>query len=284
MASFVSLQEAVARNVRDGDIVALEGFTHLIPYAAGHELIRQGRRGLTLIRMTPDIIYDQLIGMGAAEKLVFSWGGNPGVGSLHRMRDAIENGWPRPLAVEEHSHAAMANAYEAGAANLPFAAFRGYLGADLAKVNPRIKSVTCPFTGEVLAAVPAIRPDVAIIHAQKADRAGNILIEGIIGVQKQAVLAARRSIVTVEERVESFAGTHRNACILPHWTVSAIALVPGGAHPSYAQGYYMRDNAYYLAWDAIAREREGFLGWMKENVLGKGPEAFRAHARGGAHV
>jgi len=284
MASFVSLQEAVARNVRDGDTLALEGFTHLIPYAAGHELIRQGRRGLTLIRMTPDIIYDQLIGMGAAEKLVFSWGGNPGVGSLHRMRDAIENGWPRPLAVEEHSHAAMANAYEAGAANLPFAAFRGYLGADLAKVNPRIKSVTCPFTGEVLAAVPAIRPDVAIIHAQKADRAGNILIEGIIGVQKQAVLAARRSIVTVEERVESFAGTHPNACILPHWTVGAIALVPGGAHPSYAQGYYMRDNAYYLAWDAIAREREGFLAWMKENVLGKGPEAFRAHAREGAHV
>jgi len=283
MASFVSLQEAVARNVRDGDIVALEGFTHLIPYAAGHELIRQGRRGLTLIRMTPDIIYDQLIGMGAAEKLVFSWGGNPGVGSLHRMRDAIENGWPRPLAVEEHSHAAMANAYEAGAANLPFAAFRGYLGADLAKVNPRIKSVTCPFTGEVMAAVPAIRPDVAIIHAQKADRAGNILIEGIIGVQKQAVLAARRSIVTVEEKVESFAGTHPNACILPHWTVGAIALVPGGAHPSYAQGYYMRDNAYYLAWDAIAREREGFLAWMKENVLGKGPEAFRAHAREGAH-
>ena len=283
MASFVSLQEAVARNVRDGDIVALEGFTHLIPYAAGHELIRQGRHGLTLIRMTPDIIYDQLIGMGAAEKLVFSWGGNPGVGPLHRMRDAIENGWARPLAVEEHSHAAMANAYEAGAANLPFAAFRGYLGADLAKVNPRIKSVTCPFTGEVLAAVPAIRPDVAIIHAQKADRAGNILIEGIVGVQKQAVLAARRSIVTVEERVESLADTHPNACILPHWTVGAIAVVPGGAHPSYAQGYYMRDNAYYLAWDAIAREREGFLAWIKENVLGKGPEAFRAHAREGAH-
>ena len=283
MASFVSLQEAVAANVRDGDTVALEGFTHLIPYAAGHELIRRGCRGLTLIRMTPDIIYDQLIGMGAAEKLIFSWGGNPGVGSLHRMRDAVENGWPQPLAIEEHSHAAMANAYEAGAANLPFAAFRGYLGADLAKVNPRIKSVTCPFTGEVLAAVPAIRPDVAIIHAQKADRAGNILIEGIIGVQKQAVLAARRSIVTVEERVESFAGTHPNACILPHWTVGAIALVPGGAHPSYAQGYYMRDNAYYLAWDAIAREREGFLAWMKENVLGKGPEAFRAHAREGAH-
>jgi glutaconate CoA-transferase, subunit A len=283
MASFVSLPEAVAANVRDGDIVALEGFTHLIPYAAGHELIRQQRRGLTLVRMTPDIIYDQLIGMGAAEKLIFSWGGNPGVGSLYRMRDAIENGWPRPLAIEEHSHAAMANAYEAGAANLPFAAFRGYLGADLAKVNPRIKSVTCPYSGEVLATVPAIRPDVAIIHAQKADRAGNVLIEGIVGVQKQAVLAAKRSIVTVEERVESFDGVHSNACILPHWTVGAITVVPGGAHPSYAQGYYMRDNAYYLAWDAISREREGFLAWMKENVLAKGPEAFLAHAGGRHH-
>jgi len=283
MASFVSLPEAVAANVRDGDIVALEGFTHLIPYAAGHELIRQQRRGLTLVRMTPDIIYDQLIGMGAAEKLIFSWGGNPGVGSLYRMRDAIENGWPRPLAIEEHSHAAMANAYEAGAANLPFAAFRGYLGADLAKVNPRIKSVTCPYSGEVLATVPAIRPDVAIIHAQKADRAGNVLIEGIVGVQKQAVLAAKRSIVTVEERVESFDGVHSNACILPHWTVGAITVVPGGAHPSYAQGYYIRDNAYYLAWDAISREREGFLAWMTENVLAKGPEAFLAHAGGRHH-
>ena len=283
MASFVSLPEAVAANVHDGDIVALEGFTHLIPYAAGHELIRQQRRGLTLVRMTPDIIYDQLIGMGAAEKLIFSWGGNPGVGSLYRMRDAVENGWPRPLAIEEHSHAAMANAYEAGAANLPFAAFRGYLGADLAKVNPKIKSVTCPYTGEVLATVPAIRPDVAIIHAQKADRAGNVLIEGIVGVQKQAVLAAKRSIVTVEERVESFDGVHSNACILPHWTVGAITVVPGGAHPSYAQGYYIRDNAYYLAWDAISREREGFLAWMKENVLAKGPEAFLAHAGGRHH-
>src|SRR5215831_3707527 len=206
MARILSLAEAVEECIRDGDSVALEGFTHLIPYAAGHEIIRQHKRRLALIKMTPDIIFDQLIGMGCADKLVFSWGGNPGVGSLFRFRDAVENGWPRPLAVEEHSHAAMANAYEAGAANLPFAAFRGYLGADLAKVNPRIKSVTCPFTGEQLAAVPAIRPDVAIIHAQKADRAGNILIEGIIGVQKQAVLAAKRSVVTVEERVESLAG------------------------------------------------------------------------------
>src|SRR6201987_5421187 len=219
MAKIVSISDAVAELIHDGDQIACEGFTHLIPFAAGHEIIRQKRKNLTLIRMTPDLIYDQMIGMGCADKAVVSWGGNPGVGSLHRFRDAIENGWPRPLAIEEHSHAAMANAYEAGAANLPFAAFRGYLGADLAKVNPKIKSVTCPYTGEVLATVAAIRPDVAIIHAQKADRPGNVLIEGIVGVQKQAVLAAKRSIVTGEERVESLKGVHSNACILPHWTV-----------------------------------------------------------------
>ncbi len=193
MAEFLSLSEAIGRNLQDGDQVAMEGFTHLIPFAAGHEVIRQGRKRLTLIRMTPDLIYDQLIGVGAAEKLVFSWGGNPGVGSLHRLRDAVENGWPHPLALEEHSHAAMANAYEAGAANLPFAMFRGYKGVDLPKVNPAIRSITCPYTGEVLATVPAIRPDVAIIHAQRADRAGNVLLEGIVGVQKEAVLAAQRA-------------------------------------------------------------------------------------------
>jgi glutaconate CoA-transferase subunit A len=279
MAAFLSLREAVEECVKDGDTVAMEGFTHLIPQAAGHEVIRQGRRHLTLVRMTPDIIYDQLIGMGAADKLVFSWGGNPGVGSLHRMRDAIENGWPHPLAIEEHSHAAMANAYDAGAANLPFAVFRGYRGADLVKVNPNIKTIACPFTGEELAAVPAIRPDVAIIHAQKADRAGNVLIEGIIGAQKQVVLAARHSIVTVEEIVESFTGVHPNACILPGWVVSAIAVVSGGAHPSYVHGYYKRDNAFYKNWDDIARERESFIAWMRAHVLDQGPEAFAAHAR-----
>jgi glutaconate CoA-transferase subunit A len=182
MSRVMSLNEAVEANVRDGDTVAMEGFTHLIPHAAGHEVIRQGRKNLTLIRMTPDLIYDQLVGMGCAAKMVFSWTGNPGVGSLHRVRDAVENGWPRPLALEEHSHAGMANAYEAGAAGLPCAIFRGYIGADLPKVNPRIKSIECPFSGEVLAAVPAIRPDVTIIHAQRADRAGNVMIEGIVGV------------------------------------------------------------------------------------------------------
>ncbi len=274
MAALVSLREAVAAHVRDGDTIAMEGFTHLIPYAAGHEVIRQQRRSLTLIRMTPDILYDQMIGMGCAERLIFSWGGNPGVGSLHRMRDAVENHWPHKLELAEHSHAAMANAYEAGAANLPFAMLRGYIGADLPKVNPAIKSITCPYTGEVLATVPAIRPDVAIIHALRADRQGNVLLEGITGVQKEAVLAAKRSIITVEEIVEDFGPRNANAVILPHWTIGAIVAVPGGAHPSYAHGYYKRDNAFYIAWDAIARDRETFLAWMKENVMQAGPEAF----------
>jgi glutaconate CoA-transferase subunit A len=279
MSRFLSLAEAVEETLRDGDAVAMEGFTHLIPFAAGHEVIRQRRRCLTLIRMTPDLIYDQLIGMGCAEKLVFSWVGNPGVGSLHRFRDAYERGWPVPIVIEEHSHAAMANAYAAGAAGLPFAVFRGYLGVDLPKVNANIKRVTCPFTAEELAAVPAIRPDVAVIHALKADRAGNVLIEGIVGTQKEVVLAAKRSMVTVEEVVEDFGARSPNAVILPSWTVGAIACVPGGAHPSYAHGYYKRDNAYYKAWDAISRERDTFLAWMKTNVLEQGPDAFAVHAR-----
>ncbi|GIK79869.1 MAG: CoA transferase subunit A [Pseudorhodoplanes sp.] len=279
MARVLPLAEAVEAIVRDGDSVAMEGFTHLIPHAAGHEIIRQSRKHLTLIRMTPDILYDQLIGMGCADRLVFSWGGNPGVGSLYRLRDAVENGWPHRLEVEEHSHAAMANAYEAGAAGLPFAVLRGYIGTDLPKVNPRIKSVTCPYTGEVLATVPAHRPDVAVIHALKADREGNVLLEGILGVQKEAVLAAERALVTVEEVVDDFGPRSLNACILPAWTVSAVAVVPGGAFPSYAQGYYKRFNAFYKEWDGIARERDTFLAWMKENVLTKTPDAFAARVR-----
>jgi glutaconate CoA-transferase subunit A len=275
----MSLAEAVGANVRDGDTVAIEGFTHLIPHAAGHEVIRQARRHLTLIRMTPDLIYDQLIGMGCVDKVVFAWCGNPGIGSLHRIRDAIESGWQQPLAYEEHSHAAMANAYEAGAAGLPFAVFRGYIGVDLPKVNPTIRTIACPYTGETLATVPAIRPDVAIIHALRADGAGNVLLEGIVGVQKEAVLAAKRSIVTVEERVEDFGVRSPNAVILPSWTIGAIVVAPGGAHPSYAHGYYKRDNAFYRKWDEISRDREGFLAWMKANVLERGPEGFAAQLR-----
>lgn len=266
-ARVMSLAAAVEECVHDGDAVAMEGFTHLIPFAAGHELIRQGRKRLSLYRMTPDLVYDQLIGMGCAERLVFSWGGNPGVGSLHRLRDAVENGWPNPLALSEHSHAAMANAYDAGAAGLPCAIFRGYAGVDLPKVNPSIRWVDCPFSGERLAAVPAIRPDVAIIHAQRADAEGNVLLEGIVGVQQQAVLAARRSIVTVEEQVQEFGPRSPNAVILPSWTVSAIAIVPRGAHPSYAHGYYSRDNNFYIEWDKIARDRDSFLAWMRKHVL-----------------
>ena len=279
MAEFLSLSDAIGRNLFDGDQVAMEGFTHLIPFAAGHEVIRQGKKRLTLVRMTPDLIYDQLIGVGAVEKLIFSWGGNPGVGSLHRLRDAVENSWPRPLALEEHSHAAMANAYEAGAANMPFAMFRGYKGVDLPKVNPTIRSVTCPYTGEALATVPALRPDVSIIHAQRADRAGNVLLEGIVGVQKEAVLAAKRAIVTVEELVEDFGPRSPNAVILPAWTIAAIAVVPGGAFPSYAHGYYKRANAFYKAWDAIARDRDTFLKWIDENVLKKSAADFAQYAK-----
>ncbi|HXF81929.1 MAG TPA: CoA-transferase [bacterium] len=268
-AQLLSLSEAIAAHVHDGDTVALEGFTHLIPFAAGHEIIRQGRRDLTLVRMTPDLIYDQLIGMGCARKLIFSWGGNPGVGSLHRFRDAVEHGWPRPLEIEEHSHAGMAAAYAAGAAGLPCAILKGYAGTDLARVAPHVRTIECPFTGERLTAIPALRPDVTIIHAQRADRAGNVLLEGIIGVQKEAVLAARRAVVTVEELVDDLRPPSPNSVVLPSWTVDAVAVTPGGARPSYAHGYYGRDNAFYTAWDGIARERERFLAWMREHVGGR---------------
>jgi glutaconate CoA-transferase subunit A len=266
VAEICTLAEAVTQHVRDGDTVALEGFTHLIPTRAGQEIIRQGRQDLTLVRMTPDLVYDQMIGMGCAHKLVFSWGGNPGVGSLHRLRDAVENGWPRPLEVDEHSHAGMANRYVAGASGLPFAVLRGYRGSDLATRTDTIKTVTCPFTGEELTAVPAINPDVTIIHAQRADRAGNVQLWGILGVQKEAVLAAARSIVTVEEIVDHLEPLP-GAIVLPSWAVTAVAEVPAGTHPSYAAGYSVRDNVFYTAWDAISRDRETFLDWMGRHVM-----------------
>lgn len=266
MPEFLSLRDAIAKHVSDGNSLALEGFTHLIPHAAAHEIIRQERRDLTLMRMTPDMIYDQLIGMGCVRKLIFSYAGNPGVGLLRRMRDAVENSWPQPLEIEEHSHAAMAHAYEAGASNMPFAMMRGYIGAGLKQVNPNIKSVTCPFTGEELAAFPALNPDVGIIHAHRADRQGNVLIEGILGVQKETILAAKRSIVTVEEVVDDL-HAHPNACVLPGWTIDAICVVKGGAHPSYVHGVYPRDNSAYVEWDTIASDRDGFQSWMKQHVL-----------------
>jgi glutaconate CoA-transferase subunit A len=278
MAEIVELREAVAELVHDGDSVALEGFTHLIPYAAGHEVVRQRRRELTLVRMTPDLVYDQLIGMRCARRLVFSWGGNPGVGSLHRLRDAVEHGWPAPLELEEHSHAGMAAAYAAGAANLPFGVLRGYAGTDLA-AHTRAAPITCPFTGEELAAVPALRPDVGIIHAQQADEAGNVQLWGITGVQKEVVLCSQRSIVTVEEivpRLEPRAGS----IVLPSWVISAVAVAPRGAHPSYAHGYYDRDNDFYVRWDTVSRDRDRFREWMTRHVLEtSGVEDYHASLR-----
>jgi glutaconate CoA-transferase, subunit A len=265
-AGVMPLADAVAAYVRDGDAIALEGFTHLIPFAAGHEIIRQGRVGLTLVRMTPDVVYDQMIGMGCAARLVFSYGGNPGVGSLHRFRDAVENGWPHPLAVQEHSHAGMANAYVAGASRLPFAVLRGYAGTDLATRSDSVAFVDCPFTGQRLTAVRALAPDVAVIHAQQADEGGNVMLWGLTGVQKEAVLAAKRAFVTVEELVPELE-QRPHSVVLPSWVLDAVAVVPGGAWPSYAAGYSVRDNDFYAKWDSISRDRETFLQWMRTNVL-----------------
>jgi glutaconate CoA-transferase subunit A len=266
VAEILTLSEAVAELVHDGDTVAFEGFTHLIPFAAAHEVIRQGRRDLTLIRMTPDLIYDQLIGMGCARKLVFSWGGNPGVGSLHRLRDAVEHGWPVQLDLEENSHAGMAAAYAAGAANLPFGVLRGYAGTDLVGKTGAVAWITCPFTGEQLAAVRAHRPDVGVVHAQCADAAGNVQIWGITGVQKEAVLASARSLVTVEEIVPELE-PRPGAIVLPSWAVSAVAVARNGAYPSYVHDYYDRDNAFYQEWDPISRDRDTFRAWMEQHVL-----------------
>lgn len=267
MAEITTLANAVRDIIDDGATVAMEGFTHLIPFAAGHEVIRQMKKDLTLIRMTPDLIYDLLIGAGCAKKLIFSWGGNPGVGSLHRVREAVEKNWPAPLEIEEHSHAGLANAYVAGASNISFAVLRGYIGSELGSYNGNICTITCPFTGERYAAVPAIRPDVSVIHAQKADRKGNVLLWGILGVQKEAVLAAKRSIITVEEIVDDLEAWP-NACILPGWAVTAVCEVPGGAMPSYAHSYYERDNRFYRQWDQISRSRESFQAWIEKYIYG----------------
>ena len=260
------LPEAVASLVQDGSFVALEGFTHLIPFAAGHELLRQGRQDLTLVRLTPDVLFDQMIGLGRVERVVFSYGGNPGVGSLHRFRDAVENGWPRSIELREHSHAGLANAYVAGASHLPFAVLRGYAGTDLPEHNDDIAFIECPFTGQRLSAVRAINPDVAIIHAQRADRAGNVQLWGLSGVQKEAVLAAKRAIVTVEEIVDELAAQPR-AIVLPAWVLDAVCHVPNGSWPSYAADFSVRDNGFYEEWDAIARDRDRFRQWMDDNVL-----------------
>jgi glutaconate CoA-transferase subunit A len=244
----------------------MEGFTHLIPFAAGHEVIRQQKRDLTLIRMTPDVIYDQVIGMGCAARLVFSWGGNPGVGSLHRLRDAVENDYPRALEVEEHSHAGMAARYSAGASGLPMGVLRGYAGTDL-EGRTNVATIEDPFTGEELAAVPAINPDVTVIHAQQADRRGNVGLWGITGVQREVALAAEVVVVTVEEIVDELDPKGPNHTLLPSWTITAIAEVPRGSHPSYSMGYTTRDNLFYTRWDTISRSRDLFESWMERYVM-----------------
>ncbi len=266
MAEFTSLSDAIGDLVPDGATVAMEGFTHLIPFAAGHEVIRQQKRDLTLIRMTPDVIYDQMIGMGCARKLVFSWGGNPGVGSLHRLRDAVEHAHPTPLELEEHSHAGMAARYAAGASGLPFGVLRGYTGTDLMD-RTNIATIECPFTGEELAAVPAITPDVTVIHAQQADLEGNVGMWGITGVQREVALAAKTVVVTVEEVVAELDHRGPSHAVLPTWTVTAIATAPRGSHPSYSMGYTSRDNLFYTKWDSISRDRELFSSWMERFVM-----------------
>ncbi|MGD2102612.1 MAG: CoA-transferase [Acidimicrobiia bacterium] len=274
MAEITTIRSAVDQLVPDGATVALEGFTHLIPFAAGHEIIRQAKTDLTLVRMTPDVIYDQMIGVGCASRLVFSWGGNPGVGSLHRLRDAVEHGYPNRLELEEHSHAGMASRYAAGAAGLPFGILRGYVGNDL-RERADVAPISSPFDGEELTAVRAMNPDVGIVHAQQADRHGNVGIWGITGVQREVVLASTSVIVTVEEIVDELDLRGPGASVLPSWTVDAIAEEPHGCHPSYAMGYSMRDNAFYTRWDAISRDRSTFERWIKAYVTG--PQDFSTY-------
>jgi glutaconate CoA-transferase subunit A len=267
LPEITTLRRAVEQLVSDGDTVALEGFTHLIPFAAGHEIIRQRKTDLTLVRMTPDVLYDQMIGTGCARRLVFSWGGNPGVGSLHRLRDAVENGYPHFLELEEHTHAGMATRYSAGASGLPFGILRGYVGTDL-RDRTEVAPITSPFDGEELTAVEALNPDVGVIHAQQADRKGNVGLWGITGVQREVALASSSVIVTVEEIVDELDLPGPSPAVLPFWTVDAIAEVPHGCHPSYAMGYSTRGNAFYTRWDAISRDRSLFDRWIKVFVTG----------------
>ena len=265
----VSMRDAIAEHVRDGMSVAIEGFTGFICFAAGHEIIRQRRRDLTLIRMTPDLIYDQMVAAGVARRLVFSYLGNPGVGPLYCLRRAVEQGIPAPLELEEYSHYGMVGRYIAGASRLPFFPLRSYLGSDLPRVNERIKLVESPYGDGPIAVVPPLNPDVAIIHAQRADMQGNTQLWGLLGVQKEAAFAAKNTIVVVEEIVdEAVIRADPNRTLIPGLIVSAVVHEPYAAHPSYAQGYYDRDNAFYLAWEAISREQAKTEAWLDEWVYG----------------
>ncbi|MDQ6824743.1 MAG: CoA transferase subunit A [Candidatus Eremiobacteraeota bacterium] len=263
----MSMRDAIARFVHDGDVVVIEGFTHLICFAAAHEIIRQRRGDLTLCRLTPDLIYDQLIAAGCAKKLIFSWAGNPGVGSLHALRRAVEKNHPKPLELEEYSHFGLVARLSAGAAGLPFWPLRDYTGSDLPAVNPLIKSVTCPYTGALIVTVPALKPDVTIVHGQRADANGDVQIWGLYGVQKEAAFAAKRVIVVVEEIVEEkVVRADPNRTLIPGLIVDAVVCEPWGAHPSYAQGYYDRDNDFYVEWEEISRDEQRLARWLDEFV------------------
>jgi glutaconate CoA-transferase, subunit A len=265
----MSMREAVSNLVHDGDTLVIEGFTHLICFAAAHEIIRQRKRDLTLCRLTPDLIYDQMIAAGCASNLVFSWAGNPGVGSLHALRRAVEKGRPAPLALEEYSHFGLVARLSAGAAKLPFWPLRDYDGSDLPAANPLIRRVQCPYTGDQLATVPALNPDVTIVHAQRADASGNTQIWGLYGVQKEAAFAAERVIVVVEELVEEqVIRADPNRTVIPNIVVDAVVCEPWGAHPSYAQGYYDRDNQFYVDWEDISRDEASLASWLDTFVHG----------------
>ena len=265
----MAMDEAIRRFVHDGDVIVIEGFTHLICFAAAHEIIRQRRRDLTLCRLTPDLIYDQLIGAGCARRLIFSWAGNPGAGPLYALRRAVEQGIPNSIELEEYSHFGMVARLTAGASKLPFYPLRNYMGSDLPRVNPLIKTVTCPFTGEELAAVPALNPDTAIIHAQRADENGNTQIWGLIGVQKEAAFASRNTIVVAEEIVsESVIRSDPNRTLIPGLIVSAVVHEPFGCHPSFAQGFYDRDNDFYVRWREISQNEALFNKYLDEWVYG----------------
>jgi glutaconate CoA-transferase subunit A len=276
------MREAVAAHVHDGDTVVIEGFTHLICFAAGHEIIRQRRRDLVLCRLTPDLIYDQMIAAGCARKLVFSWAGNPGAGSLHAFRRAVEGKGAPTLELEEYSHFGMVGRLCAGAARLPFWPMRNYMGTDLPVVNPRIATVECPYTGERLATVPALNPDVTIVHAQRADAQGNTQIWGLLGVQKEAAFASARVIVVVEELVdEQIIRADPNRTLIPGLAVDAVVVEPWGAHPSYAQGYYDRDNEFYVRWEAISRNPAELERYLDESVYGVKDRAEYVERSGG---
>ena len=272
MTKLVSMKEAIARFVQDGDVVAAEGFTHLIPFAAGHEIIRQQKKDLVLCRLTPDLIYDQMVAAGLAQKLIFGWMGNPGVGSLHAIRRAVEKGEPRPVEIEEHSHFGLLSRIKAAASGLPFMPLRNYRGTDLPSVNESLRTVQCPFTGEDLAAVPALHPDVAIIHAQRAHTEGNTQVWGLLGIQKEVAFASKKVVVVEEIVDEEVIRSDPNRTLVPGLIVDAVVEEPFGAHPSYVQGYYDRDNDFYVAWDRVSRSVERLNAYLDEwvhNVSGR---------------